>query len=331
MATDTTELTFVRCPSCRSLVPAVSTRCRMCGAGLEAGARDVAAEPKPIEPVVAAKPPASDAGSRVRQNTSFVAEEAVREPVYQEPPMQDAEEPMEAMDDSMEELADDPLSAYLQEVAVEQPKPVAPQPKAPEVQAQRNGKSSAYSHVEHQPEKDSGRKVITETGKGNKRGGLSFSKSEQPAKVEQPVRESKPAIPDRQVEAPRQEKREKPGVKAGSAVDQMLCGWLVSYSEPQGAAIELRTGKFFISGSAIKQNDLVLDDPSVSTPHAMANVHQGGVDLQDLMSDRGVFIRAHNQGAYTRVEERISLGHGDWLRIGDIEFLVVLIPSPGER
>ena len=28
------ELTFVRCPSCRSLVPAVSTRCRMCGAPL---------------------------------------------------------------------------------------------------------------------------------------------------------------------------------------------------------------------------------------------------------------------------------------------------------
>ena len=32
---DSTELTFVRCESCRSLVPAVSTRCRMCGAPLE--------------------------------------------------------------------------------------------------------------------------------------------------------------------------------------------------------------------------------------------------------------------------------------------------------
>ena len=63
----------------------------------------------------------------------------------------------------------------------------------------------------------------------------------------------------------------------------------------------------------------------------MANVHQGGVDLQDLMSDRGVFIRTQDHGAYTRVEERISLGHGDWVRIGDVEFLVVLVPSPGER
>ena len=40
MATDSTELTFVRCPSCRSLVPAVSTRCRMCGATLDATAAD---------------------------------------------------------------------------------------------------------------------------------------------------------------------------------------------------------------------------------------------------------------------------------------------------
>ena len=38
MSTDSTELTFVRCPSCRSLVPAISTRCRMCGATLEASA-----------------------------------------------------------------------------------------------------------------------------------------------------------------------------------------------------------------------------------------------------------------------------------------------------
>ena len=34
---DSTELTFVRCPNCRSLVPAVSTRCRMCGAPLDLG------------------------------------------------------------------------------------------------------------------------------------------------------------------------------------------------------------------------------------------------------------------------------------------------------
>ena len=52
MATDSTELTFVRCPSCRSLVPAVSTRCRMCGAGLEGVAKpnQKSVESEPAEP-----------------------------------------------------------------------------------------------------------------------------------------------------------------------------------------------------------------------------------------------------------------------------------------
>ena len=31
MTTEETELTFVRCPNCRSLIPAIATRCRMCG------------------------------------------------------------------------------------------------------------------------------------------------------------------------------------------------------------------------------------------------------------------------------------------------------------
>lgn len=39
MSSDESELTFIRCPSCRSLVPAVASRCRMCGQAL-AGATD---------------------------------------------------------------------------------------------------------------------------------------------------------------------------------------------------------------------------------------------------------------------------------------------------
>jgi len=35
MTTEETELTFIRCPGCRSLVPAVAARCRMCGELLE--------------------------------------------------------------------------------------------------------------------------------------------------------------------------------------------------------------------------------------------------------------------------------------------------------
>ena len=58
MSTDSTELTFVRCPSCRSLVPAISSRCRMCGATIDAAV-------KPEEEADrGTRPP-----SRVRQRT----------------------------------------------------------------------------------------------------------------------------------------------------------------------------------------------------------------------------------------------------------------------
>jgi len=39
MASETNDLTFVRCPTCRSLVPASASRCRICNATLEAGGK----------------------------------------------------------------------------------------------------------------------------------------------------------------------------------------------------------------------------------------------------------------------------------------------------
>src|SRR5690349_6204862 len=60
MTTEETELTFVRCPNCRSLIPAIATRCRMCGAQFEK---------KPDGDAPAADPSAGKGQSRVRQRT----------------------------------------------------------------------------------------------------------------------------------------------------------------------------------------------------------------------------------------------------------------------
>ncbi len=60
MTTEETELTFVRCPNCRSLIPAIATRCRMCGAQFEK---------KADGETPAADPAASGKQSRVRQRT----------------------------------------------------------------------------------------------------------------------------------------------------------------------------------------------------------------------------------------------------------------------
>jgi hypothetical protein len=108
-----------------------------------------------------------------------------------------------------------------------------------------------------------------------------------------------------------------------SAQQGQLVGWLVSYREAEGTAIELREGKLFVTGSPFKGTDLLLDDPSVSTPHALLSISvQNGIRVQDFMSDHGLFARSGKSGEYQRTDGPIALKHGDWVKFGEVEFLV---------
>jgi hypothetical protein len=106
-----------------------------------------------------------------------------------------------------------------------------------------------------------------------------------------------------------------------------LFGWLVSYENPDGRAIELRVGRFFITGSSIRGSDLILEDQSISTPHALVAITENGFQLQDLMSERGTFVRQQGEAQYSREEGVMEIRHGDWIRFGDVEFLVTIVPS----
>jgi pSer/pThr/pTyr-binding forkhead associated (FHA) protein len=107
-----------------------------------------------------------------------------------------------------------------------------------------------------------------------------------------------------------------------------LFGWLVSFESPDGRAIELREGKFFVTGSSIRGTDLVIEDASISTPHALMSVSADhGLLIQDLMSERGVFVRPGDRGQYKREDGVVELKHGDWVRFGDVEFLVTVVPA----
>jgi hypothetical protein len=102
---------------------------------------------------------------------------------------------------------------------------------------------------------------------------------------------------------------------------------LVSFESPDGRAIELREGKFFVTGSSIRGTDLVIEDPSISTPHALMSVSADhGLLIQDLMSERGIFVRPGERGQYKREDGVVELKHGDWVRFGDVEFLVTVVP-----
>jgi len=107
-----------------------------------------------------------------------------------------------------------------------------------------------------------------------------------------------------------------------------LYGWLVSFASSEGAAVEIREGRFFVTSQSMRDTDLVLTDPSVSSPHALMIVSaSGGLIVQDLVSAQGVFVKASGERAYRREIDPVRLYHGDYLRIGNVEFLVSLLPD----
>jgi hypothetical protein len=138
-----------------------------------------------------------------------------------------------------------------------------------------------------------------------------------------------PTPPSRQVPLPESSApvRER-AVQQPLENEGLLHGWLVNFSDPKGVGYELREGKFFVSHTPLKANDFVLNHPSVSTPHALMTLSdEYGLLVQDLMSETGVFVRREGDAIYRKEEEAVILGHGDWIRFGEEEFLVTLIPS----
>ena len=428
MTTDSTELTFVRCPSCRSLVPAVSTRCRMCGATLDASQ-------------------ASDAGSdakeksgRVRQKTMSAPPNAVAnfgaaaaESIPTAPTPVSASPAISEMDE------DDPLSAYMEEVEVREEasfddstddllddgdendsedsgeaeiftaeedddsdflksldsnddddeddadykfneteaeeddfheeddvpfaKRVETVPTIPETLKAVVDESPPFVGNGSQSKDEPPKVIIESGGRRTNKNGLSFGKNGKDAEnsrseAERAINDAKAsantsvnasmakpepivvrapevkpvpaAQPKKSPITPRESTNGAKAVQAEAA--GRLFGWLVSYLDPDGNAIEVREGKFFVTGRSLKSSDLVLEDASVSTPHAMVTISAStGFQIQDLMSERGIWVRSKGESQYRREAEICTVSHGDWLRFGDVEFLVSMVAYVGAK
>lgn len=110
-----------------------------------------------------------------------------------------------------------------------------------------------------------------------------------------------------------------------------LFGWIVSFKNPNGKAFELREGKFFVTKNSLKENDLIINDESISTPHAMVTISKNnGLVVQDLMSDMGIFLKHSKDAEYEKQELPFKITHGDWVKFGNVEYLVSLIAHVGE-
>lgn len=382
MSTDSTELTFVRCPSCRSLVPAVSTRCRMCGAALDPAAKvDEASETEKRTSRVRQKT-MSQAHSELSSAAGQIREEMGVVPTEEDPFGLEEGHNQETSEASG--IEDDPLGDYIQEMDEE---PKAPERSVPAfrpaaTQARSNGPAASQAASEsrmsstssadarvHEARREQGREDRStkenvpqrDDSKGRhasesparqpgKPPGLSFSRGKEEQKREEPrapqqntaeiQRQQRQPEPPRINREPRRAENvqnvrsDRPAESAnGHEVTEQaavsngrLFGWLVSFDKPEGNAIELREGKFFITGSQLKKHDLVISGKNLSTPHVMVSISRDqGFRVQDLMSESGTFVRRRSSQSYEREEGVVTLDHGDWVKFGNAEFVVAIV------
>lgn len=107
-----------------------------------------------------------------------------------------------------------------------------------------------------------------------------------------------------------------------------LVGWLVNYStNVMGNSFELRIGRRFVGRQMLRQDDLIIQDSAVSTPHALLHVDGQQVVIQDLMSESGTYVKSQGSLDFIKIEASTRLLHGDILKLGNYELIVCLVPQ----
>ena len=351
---DNTELTFIRCPSCRSLVPALSTRCRMCGASLDknAAAPKATKAAEPAAPVATAS--AAEERDPLADYLSELGEDATEAPASPAPKVakaapvqsddgddQDDEEALNELEKLLEELKS--AEEGIEEEEVSAPAPVkaeAPKKvlaKKPEpVQQDIDDTVDEFSEIDEVAEDFAEEEPVAPAPLKAKPASNGFKKPAEivaksplkPAPLKsQPVKVAvKSQAPAAKPVAPRVTMSKPENTQV--AEKQSLIGWFVSYNNQLGSSMELRSGRYFISRNQIKDHDILIDDSSVSTPHALLVLDsETGIHVQDLLSEEGVFVRRAGSAEYEQVADTEVLENGDWIRFGKVEYLLVLVPT----
>ena len=405
MANESSELTFVRCSQCRNLIPAVSTKCRRCGANLESSAAPQA-KPAVAEPKVVAHPAVAAKAQEVRPAAVSAPKSAAPAAVLKtngngKSHAAELEDPLAAFLDQLEEAnyAEESQSQELPSPVVPQEAIFADEPDAPEedysfddfddelkalfADEEEPAKVAPTTVRPSKPAEKVAAPVVHEEAQSFEDEPLDEPSVPEPipapvapqrkfvAPVRQKVVETKTVKPEPVKPEPAPVVKTKPVTVAKPTVEEefeedlepvkkkvplaerpevaarvkeikqdqgdgdlerqvsgQLVGWLVSFNSAKGQAFELRTGKFFVSKSSIRKSDFVINHSSVSSPHAMFNITSvSSVQVQDLMSELGLFVKRRGSANYKREEDVASLRHGDWLKFGEAEYLVSLLPE----
>jgi pSer/pThr/pTyr-binding forkhead associated (FHA) protein len=120
--------------------------------------------------------------------------------------------------------------------------------------------------------------------------------------------------------------KQKASLEIESPRDQLgkLLGWLVILDGQNNQSVEIRVGKFLLTQKQLRQNDLVIDHPSISIPHAMFVCSEEGIHVQDLLSSHGTYITRGN-AKEKKIDDQFELKTRDKIRFGQVETLLILI------
>ena len=315
MSGEDTELTFIRCPSCRSLVPAVATRCRMCGH--QFGAQETTEAPK----------------SKTKQEVeeTHVERNVLYSEAQEESDFEDTTEDFTEEDegDEEEDFSVAPSQNGIESTGVRKKRRRRRKKRSPDQTFTPDRPADAQKFEAARPEPVRSEPVRQEAPRFEP----VRPEPVRPEPVRQePVREvfrPEPvkAEPVKQEPVRQEYRQEAPKSKQAEAANGVLVGWLVNYAQnTNGTSIELRSGKYFVARQRLRDDDLVIPDSAISTPHCLIKASKGSLQIQDLMSEQGTFIKKEGSASFVSVEEAGVIGHGDRIRFGAFEVVVCLVP-----
>ena len=90
---------------------------------------------------------------------------------------------------------------------------------------------------------------------------------------------------------------------------------------PNRPAQRYRIGQGDNTIGAGPKNDIVVADPAISWNHAVLMCREGHLHIQDTASTNGTYVNG------VEVERPICIGHGDIVRLADMDFAVWVAPS----
>ena len=285
------ELSFIRCPECRSLVPASAKTCRMCGAPIsqDAPAHSHIQRESAPKAEISQNPLQSYTSEFLDEQDANGAPEADDESIDLDNFDNDLEDDLGAdLDDDF----DDDLDYDLDQAPDE---------------------ADNFENFQEQPENLDLKNLDTSSDEIQEEE-IEDSEKSQPKDSQA----SASPIPDHF--------KQKASLQIESPRDQLgkLLGWLVILDGQNNQSVEIRVGKFLLTQKQLRQNDLVIDHPSISIPHAMFVCSEEGIHVQDLLSSYGTYITRGNVKE-KKIDDQFELKTRDKIRFGHVETLLILI------